>query len=122
MTGRDSRTRSRGGADDGATGSALPDVGVDVATSIVEETLHGSAAVIAGDVGVQVLPDTLDAVGVGAVRGQEVQDDASGESGERLARAHGLVDAVVVEDQMHPASMSIAAGQQPEQLTEECRV
>jgi hypothetical protein len=37
------------------------------------------------DVGVQVLPDALDAVGVGAVGRQEVQDDAAAEGGECLA-------------------------------------
>jgi hypothetical protein len=44
---------------------------------------------VARDVGVEVLPDALDTVGVRAVRGQEVEDDAALERVEtlRVARA-----------------------------------
>src|SRR5271165_2980298 len=98
MTDRDSRTNS-GGASDGALESPAPSVRIQVATGIVEQPHHGLAAMIAGDVRMQVLPDALDAVGVGAVGWEEVEYYASPKSGEGLACASRLMDAVVVDDQ-----------------------
>src|SRR5260370_2329557 len=119
MSDRDSRTESWGRLDGGLGDGTLPSVAIETATGVVEESAEGETAMVACDVGVQVLADALDAVGVGAVGRQEVQDDAATEAGEGLARETGLVDAVVVEDEVDAARASIATGEQPEQLAEE---
>jgi hypothetical protein len=76
MTDRDSATTSSSALEQGGNaGGATPYVGDEVAASIGEELVHGLAAMVASDVGVQVEPNTLDAVGVGTIGGQEVQDD-----------------------------------------------
>ena len=51
-------------------------VGVEVVAGVVEEAVQGLATVVAGDVGVEVEPDALDAVMIGAVWRKEVQYDA----------------------------------------------
>jgi len=116
---RDSRTESCSPRDGAFGDRALPSVGVEVLAGVVEEAVQGLATVVAGDIGVEVLPDALDAVGIWAVGRQEVQDDAATEGGEGLAREPGLVDAIVVDDEVHTARASVAAGEQPEQLAEE---
>src|SRR5579883_1683590 len=119
MTDRDPRTTSGGSLADGPAEGAPPTVAVEVEAGAVEQVHHGLAAMVAGDVGVQVLPDALDAVRVGAVGRQEVQDDAATERGEDVARAVRGVDAVVVEHEMDATGTPVAARQQPEQLAEQ---
>ena len=77
MTDRDSRTISGSRLADGSPEGALPLIAVEVLTGAIEELRHSLAAVVAGDVGVQVLPDPLDLVVVGAIGRQEVQPDAT---------------------------------------------
>ena len=48
-------------------------------TSVAEELVHGLAAVVARDVGVEVLPYALDPVGVGAIGRQKVEHDPAAE-------------------------------------------
>src|ERR1700721_4010935 len=96
-----------------------PDVRVDVVPSVVEELVHGLAAVVARDIGVEVLPDALDPVGIRTVGRQEVEHDSSAEGLEGPVRLVRRVDAVVVHDEVHAASTAVAAGEEPEQLTEE---
>src|SRR6266571_2360163 len=68
----------------------------------------GSAAsVVAGDIGVEVLPDTFDSVRVRTVGRQEVQDDMAAELLESAQRHCSLVNAVVVEDDVDTSSASI---------------
>src|SRR6201999_3863316 len=82
--------------------------------------LHGLAAVVAGDVGVKVLPDALDTVRVGAVGWQEVQDDPAAELFEGALRRAGGVDAVVVDDEVDALDLgSVVLGELPQQLAEE---
>ncbi len=89
--------------DGGDARDAPPDVALEVVAGPAEQGLHGLAAVVAGDVGVEVLPDALDAVRVGAVGRQEVQDDAAAELFESALRDAGGVDAVVVDDEVDPS-------------------
>src|ERR1700758_393539 len=119
MTDRDPRTISRGTSGNGSGEGALPAVVVDVEASLVEELHHRLAAMVARDVGVQVLPDALDAIVVGAVRRQEVEHDSLAESGQDLDGALGGMDAIVVHDEMDAASTPVPTSEQPEQLTEE---
>src|SRR5579863_2768665 len=115
---------SNGSREGGRAGGVLsngpsPDVGVEVVASVVEELLHCLATVVTCDVGVEVLPHALDPVGVGAVGRQEVEHDPSAEGLEGAARELSGVNAVVVHDEVHATSTAVAAGEQPEQLTEE---
>src|SRR5260370_36599980 len=116
MSDRDSRRESCGRFDGGLGDGTLPSVAIEKATGVVEESAEGQTAMVACDVGVQVLPDALDAVGVGAVGRQEVQDDAATEAGEGLGRETGLVDAVVVEEAGDAARAALGAGWRPEHL------
>src|SRR5580704_11840660 len=118
MTERDSRTRSCSPRNRSRE-SAAPHISVEVTSGIVEEVFDGLASMISGHIGMQVLPYALDTVEVGAVWRQEVKDDATAERLESVAGAASAVDAIVVHDQVHPACASIAAREQPEQLTEE---
>src|SRR6516165_7867978 len=113
MTDRDSRTGSSGAANDGPLEGTSPSVPVEVAARIVEQAHHGLAAMIAGDVRVPILPDALDAVRVRAVGRQEMEHDAATESGEDLAGASRLVDAIVVDDQVDAFGASVPARNQP---------
>src|SRR5579872_5761500 len=119
MTDRDSRTSSGGSASDGSLEGATPTVAVEVSAGGVEQVHQGLAAMIAGDVGMQVLPNALDAVRVRAIGRQEMEYDAATESGEGLAGSSRLVDAVVVDDQVDAVGVSVPARDQPEQLTEQ---
>ena len=86
--------------DGGDARDAPPDVALEVVAGPAEQGLHGLAAVVAGDVGVKILPDALDAVRVGAVGRQEVQHDAAVEFFEGALRDAGGVDAVVIDDEV----------------------
>src|SRR5258708_15371121 len=119
MTDRDPRPPQGGPLADRSGDRAAPVVAVEISTCVVEQSSHGLGAVVTSHVGVQVLPDALDTVGVGAVGRQEVQHDATAESGESFAGAASLVDAVVVDDEVDAACASIVAGQQPEQLAQD---
>src|ERR1700678_3695474 len=119
MTDRDPRPGSSGPPGDGALEGTSPTVRVDVPSYLAEQARHRLAAMVAGDVRMQVLPDAFDAVGVGAVGRQEVQHDTTAEGVEDLAGASRGVHAVVVEDKMDTPCAPVAAGEQPEQLAEE---
>src|SRR5258708_25987861 len=97
MTYRDSRTSSGRRAGDRAFECASPAVAVEVSTGGVEQAHHGLAAMVARDVGVQILPDALDAVRVGAIGRQEVENDSAAERGEDLAGAMRLGAGVGVD-------------------------
>src|ERR1700722_5940017 len=99
-----------------------PNVGVDVVTSVVEELVHVLAAVVARDVGVEVLPDALDPIGVRAIGRQKVEHDPAAEGLQGAVREISGVNAVVVYDEVHATSTAVTAGEEPEQLTEERRV
>jgi hypothetical protein len=92
---------------------------VEIASGAVEELIEGLAAMVAGDVGVEVLPDALDAVGVRAIGRQKVQHDMTAEGVEGFTGETGGVDAVVVYDEVHAARVSVTAEEQHEQLAEE---
>lgn len=85
-----------------------PPVLLDEATDLFEQPGHGSAAMVARDVGVRVSPDPLDAIGVGAVRWQEVKDHAPTERFKGTLRELRPVDAVIVDDEMDATSMAVA--------------
>ena len=66
MTGHDFGTTSCCPPENrGEPGDAARDVALDVRASVAEQGLPGLAAVVAGDVDVEVLLDALDAVGLG---------------------------------------------------------
>ena len=87
-----------------------------------EEREHVRAAVVAGDVGMEVLPLPLDAVVVGAVGRQEVESDAAARLREVLLDGSGRVNAVVVEDDMDAAGFGVLVLQAVEQLEEQSAV
>ena len=98
MTGHDSGTTScRSTGNRGGPRDAAPDVAIEVRASVAEQVLHTPAAVVAGDVGVDVLPDALDAVGIGALGRQEVEEDAVVELLEDATGRVRRVDGVVTE-------------------------
>ena len=74
---------------------------------------------IARHVGVEILPDTLDAIGIGAVGRQEMQNDAAAESLQGPLGQESRVNPVVVDDEVDAAGAAVAAGQESEQLAEE---
>src|SRR6266567_898006 len=106
MTDRDSG-RSGGNPKVALWCGSAPAVVVDELASIGQEGGHGSASVVAGDIGVEVLPDTFDSVRVRTVGRQEVQDDMAAELLESAQRHCSLVNAVVVEDDVDTSSASI---------------
>jgi len=67
---------------------------------LVHERVDGLAAVIAGDVGVDLTPEALDVVVLRAVRRQEVQLEPRAVLGQVRPHPPAGVDAVVVEHQM----------------------
>jgi hypothetical protein len=73
---------------------------------------------IAGDVGVEVLPKTLDAIVVWAVGWQEVEANATKPS-QSAAGLTTLVDAIVVQDDMDAFSVCIVLSQFLKKLNEE---
>ena len=79
---------SRGSREDCGACSMPPSICLEVSPAVGEQLLHRATAMIARDVGVEVLPDALDAVRVGAVRREEMQDHAAIE---RLQRSMGRV-------------------------------
>ena len=66
--------------------------------------------VIAGHIGVEVLPQTLDVVVVGAVGWKEVELDAA-ESPQCTAGLAALVDAVVIQDDMDALGIDVVLRQ-----------
>src|SRR5512132_1506318 len=121
MTGHDSETTSCHPTENrGEPRHAAPDVALKVLAGVAEQGLHGRAAVVAGDVRVEVLPDALDGVGVGTVGRKEVEDDAAAELREDTARRVGRVDAVGVDeevDSLHPRV--VAAGEESQEIAEQ---
>jgi hypothetical protein len=75
-------------------------------------------AMIAGDVGVAVLPETFDAIVVWAVGWEEVEANAT-EPSQSAAGLATPVDAIVVEDDMDAFSVSIVLSQFLKKLNEE---
>ena len=97
-----------------------PDVALEIRASVAEQGLHGLAAVVAGDVGVEVLPDALDAVGVGAVGRQEVEGDAVTEGLEGASGRLRRVDGVVVDDEVDSPHARIVAGRSQNSAADLC--
>src|SRR5260370_15426009 len=106
MTDRDSG-RSSGNPKVALRGGSVRAVVVHELASIGQESGHGSTSVVAGDIGVEILPDTFDSVRVRTVRRQEVQDDMAAELLESAQRHCSLVNAVVVENDVDTSSASI---------------
>src|SRR5271154_520327 len=120
MTDRDSATSSGGEVEERCSaGDAPPYVGQEIATSIREELVGGLAAVVAGDVGMEIEPDALDAVGVGAIGRQEVEHDASAQVAEQTQYSASLVHAVVVDDEMDAACARVVGREKSKQVTEQ---
>ena len=64
---------------------------------------------VARDVVVQILPDPLDPIVVGAVGRQEVELQLRGRGGfHRQPHLQAVVDAVVVEDDMNPFGVGVS--------------
>ena len=76
---------------------------------------------VASDVGVQVEPNTLDAVGVGTIGGQEVQDDTAAQLVEQSQHGASLVHAIVVDDEMDAACTWVAGREKSQQVAKEGR-
>ena len=93
----------------------------EIAPYVGHEFVHRRAAVVAGDVIVQVLPDAFDPIVVRAVWRQEVQLQFFGR-GRLHCQPHlqTVVDTIVVEDEMNPLGVGIdLRGQRVEQFQEQ---
>ncbi len=99
-----------------------PEVPEQVLAGFGEQRAHGATAVVAGDVGMQVLPGALDAVGVGAIGRKEVQEDAPTELFERTLGQPGGMNAVVVDDQVDALGAGVGLGQRPQRIAEKSSV
>ena len=73
---------------------------------------------IAGDVRVQILPQSLDPVGIRAIGRQEVQPDLRPHLLEQVADELRLVDHVVVEDHVDDPRPAVGERQGPQQVEE----
>jgi len=73
---------------------------------------------IAGDVGVEILPTSLDAIVVGAVRREKVKDDAAVHVGEDSSDQFAVVDAVVVDDEVNSSRAAVGVDDAKEQQRE----
>src|SRR5688572_25248130 len=94
---------------------------VEPAAHTPHERTHARAAVVPSDVAMEVAPEPLDAVVLGTVGRQEVQD----EHADPLEIALGLlalVNHVVVEDQVDPACLRVGRPQLFEERDEPVRV
>ena len=80
----------------------------EIVTDVSHELLHVGTRVIAGDVGMQILPSPLDFVVVRTVRREKVQSDPpSLLGGQAEADLLGRVDGVVVQDHMNASHVPI---------------
>ena len=95
--------------------SSATKVGVD----IPHEFLDGLAAMVAGHVVVEVLPQTLDAIVIRAVRRQEVELHLSLPGGQCQLDLTAVMDLEVVEDDVDPASIRVSHRHQPVDQQEE---
>lgn len=87
------------------------------------EFVHGATPMIASDIGVQVAPDSFDAVVIGAVWWQEVQNDPAIQTCQCSLGLKAAVDTIVVEDQMDAFGLRIiSANQLPELENEQLAV
>src|SRR5262245_23393166 len=68
---------------------------------VAEQSVHVGACVIAGNIGVQVLPRSFDPVVVRTVRRQKMQSDPAAEAGERHPRDLTVVNPVVIENHVN---------------------
>jgi hypothetical protein len=75
-----------------------------------------SPTVIASDIGVQVEPDAFDAVSIGAIGRQEVQDDAASEAFDDSTRVAALVDTVVIQDDVDALGRAMLSDEMLKQL------
>lgn len=78
-------------------------------------------AVVAGHVGMEVLPEALDAIVVRTVGRKEVELDAT-QPPQSATRLTALVDAVVVQNDVDAFGVTVVLGQLLEQFHEEGRV
>src|SRR5208283_4361548 len=96
-----------------------PAIGEEKASSMVEQLVEGSAAMVARDIGVKVEPDALDAIVVWAVGRQEVEDHAPPQRRERACRDLAGVNDVVVEDEVNAPRSSVPTHKMEEEPDEE---
>ena len=94
----------------GVTMAAPLVTSTEVGPNLFHEFRHRPAAVVARDVGMQVLPDALDAIVIGAVRGQELEHHAVLYGGHCQLHLEAAVDAVVVEDHVDLAFGPVGSG------------
>ena len=93
----------------GVAPALIPDVEIEAHFS--HELLHSRTSVVSRHVVVQIFPDPLDAIVVGAVGRQEVELDLARRG--RLQCQSDLlavVDAVVVENEVDPTSAPVRLG------------
>src|SRR3990172_7987595 len=91
----------------------------EVAVHGTQQLIDGPAAMIPGDVGVQVEPQSLDPILIGAVRRQEIHPQPGAVAAEPGPGQAALVDDVVVEDQMDATGPAIGVQQCAEQGQEQ---
>lgn len=95
------------------------DAGVD----ILQQLGHGRTPMVAGDVGVQLLPDPFDPVVIGTIRRQEVQPELlTRRRGETLPDQPRRMDRVVVQDDVDPFRLRETLRQAPLQQDKQGRV
>ena len=95
----------------------------EVSVDISHEFLHGLAAVVAGHVVVEVLPQSLDTIVIRAVRRQEVELYLPLPSGQCQLDLTAVMNLEVVEDDVDPACVWVGHRHQPmDQEEEQCAI
>src|SRR5260370_39792066 len=94
-----------------------------ILTNVLHKGLDSSAAMVTGDVGVQVLPDALDLIVVRAVGGQEMQLDFAPDWGvQAQVDERCAVNAVIVKNHVNRSRLPVMAGEFPQQAYEQSAV
>ena len=92
---------------------------VEEVDDLATEFEHGSASMVARDVGVEVEPDTLDRIFVGAVRWQEVEHDFAVQALQYAPDHPAVVDDVVVDDEVDVLCSAVHGSELPRQLADQ---
>src|SRR2546428_1249456 len=105
----------------GSIGNHLSEVepAGEVAVYGAQQLVDGAAAMVPGDVGVQIEPQALDPVLVGAVRRQKVEPQLGAVVAEPGLGQAALVDDVVVENQMDATGPAVGVQQRAQQVEEQ---
>ena len=68
-----------------------------ISADLTHQFSHGTATMVSGDIGMEVSPDTFDAIVVGTIRRQKAKLDAAVRVGQRKFHLPTAVNPVVVQ-------------------------